>query len=89
MPKFTLICDHSCDLDTHVVTHQFNADTYWEVIEQFEAFLRGAGYNFNGALDIVDPIDETMLTVGAGSNVEFGGAGNRHSDHYFDINRNR
>ena len=70
MPKFTLVCDHSCDLDTHVVTHQFNAETYWEVLEQFEMFLKGAGYNFDGHLDIVQ--DEVV-----------------HSDHYYDINRNR
>ena len=74
MPKFTLVCDHSCDLDTHVVTHQFNAETYWEVLEQFEAFLKGAGYNFDGHLDIVK--DEVVQPQG-------------HSDHYYDINRNR
>ncbi len=29
-----------------------------EVLEQFENFLRGAGYQFNGQLDIVEPEPE-------------------------------
>lgn len=57
MPKFTLVCDHSCDLDTHVVTHQFDAEDIYEVIEQFEFFLKGAGYYPPGTLDFA--IEET------------------------------
>lgn len=53
MPKFTLICDHSCDLDTHVVTHQFNAEHLYDVLENIEMFLKGAGYSYDGAIDIV------------------------------------
>lgn len=80
MPKFTLICDHSCALDTHIVRHEFSAETYWEVIEQFEMFLKGAGYSFDGMLDIVDPIDETMVTLDLPE---------QHSPHYFDTERNK
>ena len=80
MPRFKLICDHSCDLDTHVVTHQFNAETYWEVIEQFEMFLKGAGYSFDGSLDLVEHVNLDQATLDELS---------KHSDHYFDINRNR
>jgi hypothetical protein len=52
MPKFKLICDHSCDLDTHVVTHEFNADYLPEVIMNLDMFLKGAGYVYDGELDI-------------------------------------
>lgn len=92
MPKFTLVCDHSCDLDTHVVSHQFNADTYWEVIEQFEMFLKGAGYVFDGQLDLVDPDPIVGCDVGGGdygADTELSGAGNVHSHYYFDLGRNR
>lgn len=81
MPKFTLVCDHSCDLDTHVVTHQFNAEVLPDVLENIEMFLKGAGYSFTGILEIVDPIDNTMITVGKSAE--------QHSDHFYDINRNR
>lgn len=73
MPKFTFVCDHSCDLDTHVVTHQFDAETYWEAIAQFEMFLKSAGYQFDGVLDIVDAIEDTKP----------------HSHHYYDEDRNK
>ena len=86
MPRFKLICDHSCDLDTHVVTHEFSAEYLPEVITNIDMFLKGAGYIYDGQLDI---FDEPLLDVGAGSNVEFGGAGNPHSQHYFDTERNR
>lgn len=69
MPKFKLICDHSCDLDTHVVTHEFDAEYLYDVIEQFQMFLKGAGYQFDGDLDIIE--DRT-----------------KHSQHYFDKDRN-
>ena len=79
MPKFTFICDQSCDLDTHVVTHEFSAETYWEAIEQFEMFLKGAGYSFDGILDIVEPIDMTLEELNTVA---------KHSAHYFDKDRN-
>jgi hypothetical protein len=54
MTKFTLVCDHSCDLDTHVVTHEFNAEYLPDVLMNLEQFLRGAGYVFDGQL-IIEP----------------------------------
>lgn len=59
MPKFTFICDHSYDLDTHVVRHEFSADQLYDVVEQFEMFLKGAGYSFKGNVDIVDYNENT------------------------------
>ena len=52
MPKFKLICDHSYDLDTHVITHEFNAEYLPDVLLNLEQFLRGAGYVFDGKLTI-------------------------------------
>lgn len=79
MPKFTLICDNSCDLDTHVVRHEFTAETYWDVIQEFETFLRGAGYSFDGVIDIVDPIDDVIVNVDTV----------QHSFHFYDTERNK
>jgi hypothetical protein len=91
MPKFKLICDHSCDLDTHVVTHEFDAEYIGDVLDQFKHFLRGAGYYFDGEIDIVDPdpIIGCDNDCGCGTNTEMGGAGNKHSHFYFDLGRNR
>lgn len=86
MAEFTLVCDQSCDLDTHVVTHQFTADTLDEVLPNITEFLRGAGYRFDGEVELVK---DDYIPLGAGTNVEFGGAGNIHSQHYFDKERNR
>lgn len=44
------------------VTHEFEADTIEEICAQFEDFLRGVGFHFDGHLDIVDdyPVDEDV-----------------------------
>lgn len=79
MPKFTLICDHSCDLDTHVITHQFNADYLPDVLLNLDMFLRGAGYIYEGAVDIIEPEPQATPST---DDVQ-------HNDYYYDINRNR
>lgn len=84
MPRFTLICDHSCDLDTHIVTHEFNAEHLYDVVDNIDMFLKGAGYVYKGNLEFVE-----HEAVGAGTNTEFGGAGNKHSQYYYDGDRNR
>ena len=80
MPKFTLICDHSCDLDTHVVTHQFNADYLQDVLLNLDMFLKGSGFVYDGEVDVVEPL--TVQEVQETEDI-------KHSDFYFDINRNR
>jgi hypothetical protein len=81
MPKFKLICDHSCDLDTHVVTHEFNADYLPEVIMNLDMFLKGAGYVYDGELDIATyeqpELFDSQDVLATKSN------------HYFDTGRNR
>lgn len=55
MPKFKLVCDHSYALDTHVVTHEFNAEYLPDVLENIRMFLQGAGFVINGELVIEPP----------------------------------
>jgi len=44
------------------VSHEFEADTIEEVCSQFEDFLRGAGFHFDGHIDLVDdyPVDKDV-----------------------------
>lgn len=57
MAKYTFVADHSYSLDTHVVNHTFTADNLYEVVQNFEQFLRGVGFIFDGNLQIVEEID--------------------------------
>lgn len=68
MPKFTLVCDHSCDLDTHVVTHTFTAEHIDDVVSQFEFFLKGAGYYPQGELGFIDEVQHSHFYFDTGRN---------------------
>jgi hypothetical protein len=65
MARYTFTCenfDYSNPFDTKerlasTLTQEFRADELTTVIENFEMFLRGAGFHFNGQLDIVN-VDE-------------------------------
>ena len=56
MPKFTLIGEHT-DLQQHPdgtkVQYEFNCDYLHEIVEHFELFLRGCGFNPTGKLDFI------------------------------------
>jgi hypothetical protein len=60
--KFTLKCEHyDYDIysgkELHVdntVTHEFRAEVLSTILENFESFLRGNGFHFEGNLDIVN-----------------------------------
>lgn len=54
MSKFTLICDNSYDLDTHVVSHTFTAEHIADVLMNLDLFLKGVGYVYDGQVDIVE-----------------------------------
>jgi len=43
-------------------TTEFQADSLTTVLKEFELFLRGAGFHFNGQLDIVDDNCEVEKT---------------------------
>ena len=77
MPRFKLICDHSCDLDTHVVTHEFSAEYLPEVITNIDMFLKGAGYIYDGYVDI---LEDNPPQVGDGV---------QHNQYFYDTERNR
>jgi len=57
MPKFTFICEHD---DGTKNTHECDEVFLPNVLENFEAFLRGATFNFKGNLDFFDDSD-TLL----------------------------
>lgn len=85
MPNFKLICDHSYDLDTHVVTHEFNAEYLPDVLDNIRMFLQGAGYVIDGVIDII-PNDEYY---GKPPELYDGSELISKSHHYFDTERNR
>ena len=99
MPKFTLTCQHT-NLWTNEQmcknTHEFEVETLTEVLENFELFLRGAGYIVDGDLDVV-PHEEDYFGDG---HEDMGSALDdypelkkeveaEHSHHYFDTERNK
>ena len=56
MSKFTFICDHD-NIHGEVastVTFMTNKEYLPEILEDFELFLRGAGFVFDGMIDIVE-----------------------------------
>ena len=56
MPKFTFICEHK-DFhgnDDSKITYEFEKDALWEVVEEFERFLKGSGFVFEGELEVVN-----------------------------------
>ena len=52
MPKFTFICEHSDPLIRN--TYEFEVEFLDDVVQEFETFLRGSGFYFNGNLDFVE-----------------------------------
>lgn len=63
MPRFTFKCEHEgLRTDEVVITNttEFKGETLDEVLENFELFLRGSGYFFDGRLDFVKEDDFEM-----------------------------
>jgi hypothetical protein len=54
MAKFTLICDQGEFGTPLKTTTEFEVDFLPEVLENFELFLRGAGFVFDGKVEIYD-----------------------------------
>jgi hypothetical protein len=68
MAKYTFTCEHF-DYDNYrgdeldvasKHTTEFRADTLETMLENFEMFLRGAGFQFDGVLDVVKPEEEIV-----------------------------
>ena len=93
MPKFTLICEHNNlygKPDGTKVTYEFDVDTLDNVIEHFELFIRGCGFTPPpGTLDYVNDFSDH----GGGSTLddypEIKAELEKHSQHYFDTERNK
>lgn len=68
MARYTFTCEHfEYDLyrgdENGVVskhTTEFRADTIETMLENFEMFLRGAGFHFDGVIDIVPQEDDEV-----------------------------
>jgi hypothetical protein len=58
MSRFTFICEEEAmpfaDTVSSKRTVEFNGESLCVVINEFEMFLRGCGFSFNGQLDFVD-----------------------------------
>jgi hypothetical protein len=58
MSKFTFVCQEESMPFVHSIqskrTVEFNAETLDDILNEFEMFLRGAGFHFEGRLDIVN-----------------------------------
>ena len=65
MAKFTFINEESSYVGNCKTTTEFSAAHIDEVLTRFEDFLRGAGFVFDGHLEIFEtqPISETYDTV--------------------------
>jgi hypothetical protein len=51
MPKFTFISEHNTG---EKITFEFNKEYLPDILQEFEMFLRGAGFHFSGNLDFVE-----------------------------------
>ena len=58
MSKFTFICeDEAMPWSTGITskkTVEFNGDSLSDIVNEFEMFLKGCGFNFEGQLDLVN-----------------------------------
>ena len=68
MARYTFTCEH-LDYDmfrgeengvASKHTTEFSADTLETMLENFELFLRGSGFVFDGVIDVVKPEDENF-----------------------------
>lgn len=64
MPKITFVCEHqhpiNKDSNLSKLTYESNREYLYDIIEDFEDFLRGCGFSFDGRLEIVDQEDITL-----------------------------
>lgn len=49
-----------CGWSNNKVTHEVEGESLDEVLSAFENFLKGAGYQLDGILDVVDPDDQLI-----------------------------
>lgn len=71
MPKMTFTCEHPSLLDGKTnlakITYESNREYLYDIIEDFEDFLRGAGFVVDGKLDVVESLpEEPTITISTG-----------------------
>lgn len=49
-----------CGWSNNRVTHEVEGESLDEILSAFENFLKGAGYQLDGILDVVDPDDQLI-----------------------------
>ena len=66
-----------------VITHQFEGDSLETLLSNFQDFLKGAGFYFDGNVDIVkdDDWDTAPISISE-EDIE-------HSEYYYDSDRNK
>jgi len=71
MSKFTFVCQEEpmpfYDIVSSKRTVEFDADSLNQIVSEFENFLRGCGFCFNGQLEFVDydePIEYQKMKMG-------------------------
>ena len=94
MSKFTFICeDEPMPFSEGVITKrtvEFDAVVLNDIINEFELFLRGAGFNPSGVLDFVEDNTEVNISITElGKQVMEELDKNGHSEFYFDTERNK
>jgi len=76
MSKFTFICEDepmpfSSGGITSKKTVEFNGASLADIMQEFEMFLRGCGFHFDGVVDVVpeepDDLDEFTETLFTGT----------------------
>ena len=69
MARYTFTCEHfdysnftgeELDIVASKHTTEFRADDLTTMLENFELFLRGSGFHFDGVLDVVKPDEEEI-----------------------------
>ena len=94
MSKFTFICEEEpmpfADVVTTKRTFEFNAVSLNDIIQEFEYFLKGAGFYINGTLEVVPEEDYSDPHIDT-SNVDMFDSMDlpTHSHHYYDTERNK
>jgi hypothetical protein len=102
--KMTFTCEHHHELLISKpllskITYETNQVELSNILQDFESFLRGAGFTFDGCLDIV-PFDEGFSDEDYSMEQGFDGHEGmgstladypelKHSSHYFDTERNK
>ena len=78
MARYTFTCEHfdynnftGEELDVASKhTTEFRADDLTTMLENFELFLRGAGFVFDGVIDVVKPEDDDLTNFGFSTDYE-------------------